>query len=217
MHLPTAQKSRSERNCSGFFLCRGIIKRCTPLGSKCTPHRPFVKWYRGVKRNRLRGDHFRTTVEPVIVKRYRKTLVNRGFYKKKLDTRFDTHCIKTGVQLWSEWRDSNSRPRGPKPRVLSTELHPDIRFFCMIPCGERKSKFFVSVGGAVVKPKIAGVFQAGNFRRRLLSQRLPGSRFQGNGWGVYPPKASALPTALHPDILLECSTLLLSQLFYYNI
>ena len=68
----------------------------------------------------------------------------------------------------------------------------------MIPCGERKSKFFVSVGGAVVKPKIAGVFQAGNFRRRLLSQRLPGSRFQGNGWGVYPPKASALPTALHP-------------------
>ena len=30
----------------------------------------------------------------------RKTLANRGFYKKKLDTRFDTHCIKTGVQLW---------------------------------------------------------------------------------------------------------------------
>ena len=74
----------------------------------------------------------------------------------------------------------------------------------MIPCGEGKSKFFVSVGGAVVKPKIAGVFQAGNFRRRLLSQRLPGSRFQGNGWGVYPPKASALPTALHPDIQFSC-------------
>nr|DAG53145.1 MAG TPA: hypothetical protein [Caudoviricetes sp.] len=28
-----------------------------------------------------------------------KTLANRGFCKKKLDTRFDTHCIKTGVQL----------------------------------------------------------------------------------------------------------------------
>ena len=52
----------------------------------------------------------------------------------------------------------------------------------------------------MVKPKIAGVFQAGNFRRRLLSQRLPGSRFQGNGWGVYPPKSSAIPTSLHPDI-----------------
>ena len=55
--------------------------------------------YRGVKQKRLHGDHFRTTVEPFIVKRYRKTLANRGFCKKKLDTRFDTHCIKTGVQL----------------------------------------------------------------------------------------------------------------------
>lgn len=44
-----------------------------------------------------------------------KTLANRGFWKKKLDTRFDTHCIKTGVQLWSEMGDSNSRPDGPKP------------------------------------------------------------------------------------------------------
>ena len=86
-----------------------IIKRCTPLGSKCTPHRPFVKWYRGVKQKSLHGDHFRTTVEPVIVKKYRKTLVNGGFCKKKLDTRFDTHCIKIGVQLWRRRRDSNSR------------------------------------------------------------------------------------------------------------
>ena len=31
-------------------------------------------------------------------------------------------------------------------------------FFCMIPCGERKSKFFVSVGGAVVKVGFAEVF-----------------------------------------------------------
>ena len=30
--------------------------------------------------------------------------------------------------FWSEWRGSNSRPRGPKPRVLSAELHPDIQF-----------------------------------------------------------------------------------------
>ena len=104
----TARKSGSERNCSGFFLCRGIIKRCTPLGSKCTPHRPFVKWYRGVKRKRLHGDHFKTTVEPIIIKKYMKTLANRGFCKKKLDTRFDTHCIKTGVQLWCERGDLNS-------------------------------------------------------------------------------------------------------------
>lgn len=86
-----------------------IIKRCTPLGSKCTPHRPFVKWYRGVKRKRLHSDHFRITVEPVIVKKYRKALVNRGFCKKKLDTRFDTHCIKTGVQLWFYWQGVGGR------------------------------------------------------------------------------------------------------------
>ena len=35
-------------------------------------------------------------------------------FKKKLDTHLDTRCIKIGVQLWSEWRDSNSRHPGPK-------------------------------------------------------------------------------------------------------
>ena len=122
----TARKPRSERNCSGFFLCRGIIKRCTPLGSKCTPHRPFVKWYRGVKRKRLHGDNFRITVEPVIVKKYMKTLANRSFYKKKLDTNQDTHCIKIGVQLWSEMGDSNSRHLAPKASALPTALIPDL-------------------------------------------------------------------------------------------
>ena len=111
----TARKPRSERNCSGFFLCRGIIKRCTPLGSKCTPHRPFVKWYRGVKRKRLHGDNFRITVEPVIVKKYMKTLANRSFYKKKLDTNQDTHCIKIGVQLWQREKDSNPHIRSQSP------------------------------------------------------------------------------------------------------
>ena len=127
MFSRTARKSRSERNCSGFFLCRGIIKRCTPLGSKCTPHRPFVKWYRGVKQKRLHGDHFRITVKPVIVKKYMKTLANRGFCKKKLDTHFDTHCIKTGVQLWLRRRDLNPRPSGYEPDELpdcSTPRYP---------------------------------------------------------------------------------------------
>ena len=33
--------------------------------------------------------------------------------------------LKLGVlQKWSGWRDSNSRPHGPKPRALPTALHP---------------------------------------------------------------------------------------------
>ena len=86
--------------------------RCTFqlfLFGLCTPSRPFIKKFIRKNKNRLHGDHFRITVEPVIVKRYRKTLANRGFCKKKLDTRFDTHCIKTGVQLWRRRRDLNPR------------------------------------------------------------------------------------------------------------
>ena len=103
----------------------GIMKKCTPLGSKCTPHRPFVKRFSGGKLKRLHGDHFSVTVEPAFVKSYRKTLANRGFYKKKLDTRFDTHCIKIGVQLWSEYRDLNPRPLGPEPSALPAALYPE--------------------------------------------------------------------------------------------
>ena len=51
----------------------------------------------------------------------------------------------------------------PKPPALPTALIPDIRFFCMIPCGEGKSKFFVSVGSAVVKPGFAGGSSGGGF------------------------------------------------------
>ena len=30
--------------------------------------------------------------------------------------------------FWSEWSDSNARPREPKSRALPTALHPDIQF-----------------------------------------------------------------------------------------
>ena len=43
--------------------------------------------------------------------------------------------------FWSEWRGSNSRPRGPKPRVLSAELHPDIQFLPLYH-GERENQRF---------------------------------------------------------------------------
>ena len=80
---------------------------CTPLLPKMHTPQPFVKRCYGRKRKRLRSDRFRSTAEPYIVKKYRKSLVNQGLYKKKLDTNQDTHCIKIGVQLWCGRRDSN--------------------------------------------------------------------------------------------------------------
>ena len=103
------------------------------------------------------------------------------------------------------WRSVARTPASRSQITCATNCAtPGYSIFCMIPCGERKSKFFVSVGGAVVKPDFAGFFQPGNFRHKLLSQGLPGFHFWGNGWVIYPPKASTLPTALYPDIRFFC-------------
>lgn len=102
---------------TGFaaFLLRswGIIKMCTPLLPKMHTPRPFVKRCYGRKCKKLCGNRFRSTAEPYIVKKYRKSLINQGLCKKKLNTNQDTHCIKIGVQLWCGWRDSNPYGRGP--------------------------------------------------------------------------------------------------------
>ena len=69
-----------------------------------------------------------------------------------------TNCATPGYSVYlSGW------PYSPKAGALPTALYPDIRFFCMIPCGEGKSKFFVSVGSAVVKPGFAGGSSGGGF------------------------------------------------------
>ena len=68
-------------------------------------------------------------------------------------------------------------PHAPKSRALPTALHPDIQFFCMIPCGERKSKSFVSVGNAVVKPDFAGFSGPANFFKIFCKKVLtPGPK-----------------------------------------
>ena len=77
--------------------------------------RPFVKRFTDKNENRLCGTRFRAVTEPVIVKKYRESLVNQGLCKKKLDTNRDTHCIKIGVQLWRRRWDSN-------PRTLADQL-----------------------------------------------------------------------------------------------
>ena len=39
----------------------------------------MIKKYIGKNAKKLYGDHFSVTVEPAFVKRYMKTLANRGF------------------------------------------------------------------------------------------------------------------------------------------
>ena len=94
-------------------------------------------------------------------------------------------------QIWSEWRDSNSRHPGPKPGALPTGPHPDIELReiarCGQICGQRNSTTFLT-----------------NFQRRLYGviAKLKGSMQhfgKSNRFGVPAPKAGALPTALHPD------------------
>ena len=75
--------------------------------------------------------------------------------------------------------DSNSRPDGPKPPALPTALIPDLRFFCMILCGEGQSKFFVSVGSAVVKAGFAGGSSGGGFPPQATVPRTSGLSLLG--------------------------------------
>ena len=97
---------------------------CTPLLPKMHTPRPFVKRCYGRKWKKLCGNRFRSTAEPYIVKKYRKSLANQGLCKKKLDTNQDTHCIKIGVQLWQGSKDSNSGHAVLETAALPTELHP---------------------------------------------------------------------------------------------
>ena len=92
-------------------------------------------------------------------------------------------CIFFINTFWSEMGDSNSRPDGPKPPALPTALIPDIRFFCMILCGEGKSKFFVSVGSAVVKPGFAGGSSGGGFPPQATVPRTSGVPLLGEWIG----------------------------------
>ena len=66
-------------------------------------------------------------MELVYIKIYRKTIVNQGFFKSKLDTGRDTHCIKTGVQLWQGHKDLNPGPTVLETAALPTELYPYIK------------------------------------------------------------------------------------------
>ena len=85
----------------------------------------------------------------------------QGFYKKKLDTNQDTHCIKIGVQLWRSGWDSN--PRNLAVQLISSLLcncDGGVRFGVVsvspVPAESRlKSGFFAR------KPCGTGFFESG--------------------------------------------------------
>ena len=94
-------------------------------------------------------------------------------------------CQKTGPFIWSEWGDSNSRHLAPKASALPTALHPDMKFSnCGQTCGQRRFLTSYRRGEKCCQPKCPKGFRV--FRRLWLEPER------------HAPKASALPTALHP-------------------
>ena len=85
--------------------------------------------------------------------------------------------------FWSEWRGSNSRPRGPKPRVLSAELHPDIQFLSLYHGGEENQRFSCLWSFMWSKPLLCRFQQPGEIQQTQALQgfaafRLTLSRIQ---------------------------------------
>ena len=89
-------------------------------------------------------------------------------------------------------------PRGPKPRVLSTELHPEIQKYHTRK--NRKSNFIVVK--IVAKAMQLGTFDFLKSHKSPVAQGFPG--FLKNYLNIIQqrPKAGALPTALHPGIFI---------------
>ena len=148
--------------------------------------RPKIKKFIDKNANRLYGDHSLVTIEPVIVKRYMKTLANRGFYKKKPDTCFDTHCIKTDVRFWCRKWDSFSvigRPclhsmlRTPRldPKIRGGKRQHCCLFFSAlrVPLSEGTTKKAPSRGAFFVVPEVGLEPTRYRYQRILSPSRLP--------------------------------------------
>ena len=94
-------------------------------------------------------------------------------------------CIFFINTIWSEWGDSNSRHLAPKASALPTALHPDMKFSnCGQTCGQRRFLTSYRRGGKCCQPNCPKAF-------RVFQGLRPEP-------GPHAPKASALPTALHP-------------------
>ena len=99
------------------------------------------------------------------------------------------------IEKKEQGRQYGDPVRGPSDRIrtcgilLPKQARYQLRytrlfsFLCMIPCGEEKSKFFVSVGAAVVKPDFARVFSTGEFPPQVTVPKASGSSLSGKWIG----------------------------------
>ena len=134
-----------------------------------------------------------------------------GKYCKKLQKQVVFN--KTTCFCWSEMGDSNSRHLAPKASALPTALIPDLVIEFCARCGQTCGQaVFLTISACGGSACIAGVSRDcghGIFwlergascsqSRRATNCATPGYFVILFGWS-YSPKASALPTALIPDM-----------------
>ena len=107
----------------------------------------------------------------------------------------------------------NTQPRHPKCRALPVEPHPDIHFSAMIPRRTVKIKDFSVCGHLCGQSRFYTAFgNRGKSRKHRRHKALRRFTLPRPGYGHGTPKAGALPTALHPGMIV-CFSFVLKMYF----
>ena len=101
--------------------------------------------------------------------------------------------------MWSEWGDSNARPREPKSRALPTALHPDINFFSINLNVRGNYQLWSNLWSKIIfrHSSVNIIIQKPSNIKGFEASKTKSTNFLHSA-----PKAGALPTALHPVIEL---------------
>ena len=107
------------------------------------------------------------------------------------------------MAVWSEWGDSNARPREPKSRALPTALHPDINF------QHQNKRYQCFQDGNILW---SNKWSKNHFRHsfsNMINQKpsnIKGfidSKPENSNFMPFGPKPPALPTAPHPEMNMK--------------
>ena len=116
---------------------------------------------------------------------------------------------KTAVIAWSEWGDSNARPREPKSRALPTALHPDIIFFSINLNVKGNYQLWSNLWSKIIfrHSSVNIIIQKPSNIKGFEASKTKSTNFLHSA-----PKAGALPTALHPENI-DCNLCEYSEYF----